>query len=307
MKFLKNLALSLLGFLLFLCLSLFGAIYALDRTFLNPDFVTSELNRLDVPSLVEEFIPIEAPPEVPYLNEVIDETIAELEPWIKEEMNTAIYSGYDYLMSRTSSLSISISTEPVRDSLSKNLREAILASPPPELQGLPPTMQEQYINEAIQQFTNDIPSTIEFNESSLPPDVLNTLGQIKQVLSYYRLAYNALIGFMVLLVIGIILISRQVKDITRRLGTPSLTYGVIGYASIFATKYFIEKGVMLPDMPPSLQAWMSQFIIDSLAPMEKFSLGLLFAGLILVIVSFVYKPRQPSPPELTTQPSPNHE
>ncbi|MFC1932023.1 hypothetical protein ACFLXU_00090 [Chloroflexota bacterium] len=295
MKILKSLALSLLGFFLFLCLYLFGTLYALDKTFLNPDFITSELDRLDVSSLAGELFSIEAPPEAPYLDEAIEKTIVDLEPWLKEEINTAIYSSYDYLMGKTQRLMVTIPTQLFRDSLRDNLWEAFSESPPPELEGLPPAIKERYFNEAYDQLVGDaIPPTIEFTESSLPPEVLTTLEQVRQAMSYYQLAYNALIGFMALMVIGIILISRQVIDITRRLGTPCLTYGAIGYASIFATKYFIGKGVTLPDLPPSLQTWMSQFIINSLVPMEIFSLALLITGIVLVVVSFVYKPRQSS-------------
>jgi len=294
MTFLKNLALSLFSFLLFLSLSIFASAFMLNNTLLDPDFVTSEINRLDISSLAGELFSIEAPPEAPYLAEVIDETIADLEPWMKEEISTAIYSGYDYLMGRTESLNLVIPTEPVKDSLRENLREAFLASPPPELQGLPSHLKEQYFNELYQQLTENIPPSLEFTESSLPPDVLTMLEQVRQALSYSQLVYKALIGFMLLLVLGIIFISRQVRDITRRLGIPCLTYGAFGYAGIFIARYFTETGLPLPELPAALQTWLPQFLDNLMAPLETFSLGLLIGGVVLVIVSFVYKPRQPS-------------
>jgi len=99
---------------------------------------------------------------------------------------------------------------------------------------------------------------------------------------------------MVLLVLGIILISRQVRDITRRLGVPLLTYGAIEYAAIFAAKYFTRRWPPWPDIPAPLQTWTSRLLDNFLAPLEMFSLGLLIGGIVLIIVSFVYKPRQPS-------------
>jgi len=295
MNFLKSLGLSLLEFLLFLSLSIFGSIFMLNNTLLNPDFVTAELNRLDISSLAGELFSIEVPPEAPYLAEVIDETIAENEPWIKQEMSTTVYSGYDYLMGRSQSLSLSISTEPVRDSLRENLREAFLASPPPELATIPRAMWEPYFDQYYQEFSREIPSTLEFTESSLPPDTLAILEQARQAMRYYQLLYQGLIGFMLLLVLGIILISRQVRDVTRRLGIPCLTYGVLGYAGIFAAKHFAGTRIPLLDMPPALQVWLPQFLDNLLAPLEMFNLGLLIVGVALIIASFVYKPRQPSP------------
>ncbi len=294
MTFLKGLALSLLGFLLFLSLSMFSTVFMLNNTLLNPDFVTAEINRLDMSSLAGELFSIEASPEAPYLAEVINETIADLEPWMKEEISTAIYSGYDYLMGRTESLNLVIPTDPVKDSLRENLREAFLASPPPELQGVPSHLKEQYFNELYQQLTENIPPTLEFTESSLPPDMLSMLEQVRQALSYSQLVYKVLIGFMLLLVLGIIFISRQVRDITRRLGIPCLTYGAFGYAGIFITRYFTKTELPLPELPAALQTWLPQFLDNLMAPLEMFSLGLLIGGVVLVIVSFVYKPRQPS-------------
>lgn len=297
MQFLKGLALSLLSFLLFLSLSIFSMVFMLNNTLLNPDFLASEVNRLDISSLATELLTEQMPPDQPYVAEVLNETITDLEPWIKEQASVTIYSSHDYLMGKTESLSLVISMEPVRNTLKENLREALLASPPPELTGLPPAMVEQYFDDFYQQFAELIPTTFEFSEDSLPPEVLALLEQVRYYASYSQLGYWALIGFMVLLILGIFLIDRQIRGTTRRLGIPFLTYGAIGYGSIFATKYFSEtwmSQLLPPDIPPSLQTWVTEFLNDLTAPMGTFSLGLLIAGVVLLVVSFVYKPREPS-------------
>lgn len=92
MKFLKGLALSLLGLLLFLSLSAFGLVFMVDRTILNPKFVTAELDKLDVSSLVQEMA-IGIPPEFQSL-------INDAEPLLKEQLDTAIFSTYDYLLGK---------------------------------------------------------------------------------------------------------------------------------------------------------------------------------------------------------------
>ena len=48
------------------------------------------------------------------------------------------------------------------------------------------------------------------------------------------------------------------------------------------------------EIPTQLQATILQLMNDFLAPLWMLSLGLLIAGVALLIVSFVYKPRQPS-------------
>ena len=293
MKFLKGLALVVLSLLLFLSLSIFGLALTLNYTILNPDFVVSALNRLDISSLAGELLSQQIPQEGDFMAEAMDNTIADLEPWVKEQVNANIYPSYDYLMGKSQSLNVVISLEPVKDTLKQNLREAILNSPPPELKGLPPAKVERYFNEFYQGLTEEIPSTFEFNESSLSPEVLAGLEQVKQGISYFQLGYKALIGFILLLILGIILINREVKGATRGLGITFLTYGVLEYAGIFAAKHL--AGTQLPQLgiPASLQAQLPQLLGDFLAPLAMFSIGIGIAGVVLLIVSFVYKPREP--------------
>jgi len=294
MKFLKGLALTLLGFLLFLSLSVFGLVLTLNYTILNPDFVVSELNKLDISSLAGELLSQQVPKQGEFMAGAIDSAIADLEPWIKEQASTLIHSGYDYLMGRSPNLSLVISLEPAKENLKESLRKAILQSPPPELQGLPPAEQERYFNEFYQNFAGEIPSKFEFNESSLSPEVKAGLEQAKQYIGYFQLGYKALIGFILLLILCIILIHRQVRSATRGLGTTFLTYGVLEYAGIFAAKYFAGTQLGQLQIPASLQTWLPQFLSDFIAPLQMFSLGLLIAGVVLLIVSFVYKPHEPS-------------
>ncbi len=295
MNFLKGLAISLLSFLLFLSLALFGVIFMVDNTLLDAEFVTAEINRLDMSSLAGELFGIEASTGTSQLNKAIDKTIADLEPWVKEEASILIHSSYDYFLGRTEEFSLTISTEPVKNTLKDNITEAILASPPAELKGMPPAVIRQYADQAYQQFANFIPQTIEFTESSIPPDVMATLEQVRSYLSYYQTAYYGLIGLMVLCALGIFLISRDLKHTTRSIGTTIVAYGVIGYAITFALDYFnVEEQMMAmtDGIPPSLQTWMAQFMDNLMAPLETFDLALVIIGVILITVSFVYRRRQ---------------
>ena len=393
MTFLKNLALSLLSFILFLSLSIFGLAYMLNQTILNPDFVTSELNRLEVSQLTEELISLrtpegepaedletalfntiaeleplikeqvgvaihsvydyllggsqpldlaltlkntilnpdfavslvdkidvsllagdwlseqlieEIPEDMEYLVEYVDDAIAEVEPQLKEQLNAAADPIVDYLLGESQSLNVVISLEPVKENLRDTLKENFLESPPPDLANLPLAELERYFDEHFEEFYEAVPLTFELDESVLGTEISTdiaealteaekVLAEVRQGIGYFQLGYKALIGFMVLLVLGIILISRQVRDITRRLGIPCLTYGAIEYAGIFAARYFSEKQLLPTEIPASLQTWMVQLFDNLLAPLEIFSLGLLITGVVLTVVSFAYRPRQPSP------------
>ena len=293
MKFLKGFGLAILSLLLFLSLSVFGLVLTLNQTFLNPDFVVSQVDRLDIPSLARDMLSEQIPPEAEeFMVEVVNDTIADLEPWMKEQARDGIYSFYDYLEGRSQSLSLVISLEPVKESLRDNLREALLQSPPPELAGLPPAEIERYLDEYYQQISQGIPSTFEFTEASLDPWVMAQLEQGRQVIGYLHLGYNALIGLILVLILGIVLINREVKGSTRGLGSTFLSCGVLSYAGVLIAKNVAGTQLTQLDMPVYLQTWIPQFLADTLAPLEMYGIGLMVAGVALLVVSFVYKRRQ---------------
>lgn len=290
MKFLKGLVLSLLGLLLFICLSVFGFMFTLNNTILNPDFVVSELDKLDIYPLVENQLKQQVSAQIPkgveflkgFLAKVLDDTFTDLRPWVKEQVRGGVYSFYDYLMGRSQSLSLQVPTKPVIDSLKENLKKT------PELKGIPPAL----VDEIFGQLTKQIPPTIEVSKHLLSTQVLGQLEQARRIISYFQPAYKALIGFILLLILGIILINHQVRGATRGLGIPFLIYGATNYAGIFAVKHFVPAQLSLlkiPQIPLLLQNLLPRLLGDLLAPLETLSLGLLAAGVILIIVSFVYK------------------
>jgi hypothetical protein len=276
MKFLKGLGLAILGFLLFWSLSVFGLVLTLNQTILNPDFVVSQVNKLDIASIAGDMLGEQMPPEAEeFMVGVVNDTIADLEPWIKEQERDSIYSFYDYLEGKSQSLSLVVSLEPVKESLRENLRE-------------PPAEIESYFNEFYQQ----IPSTFDLTEALVTPEVTAQLEQVKQIIGYFHLAYNALIGLILLLILLIIVIHRQVRGSTRGLGTTFLTCGALSYAGVLVAKNIAGTQLTQLDIPVYLQGWIPQFLADTLAPLEMYSIGLLAVGVVLLVVSFVYKPRQ---------------
>ncbi|MBL7209982.1 MAG: hypothetical protein ISS52_07780, partial [Dehalococcoidia bacterium] len=288
MDFLKGLVLSLLSFLLFMSLSLFGDMLMLKYTLLNPDFVASQVDRFDISSLAEELLseqilqqampdipslPVELPgDQIPELDElateVLSNTVAELEPWMKEQANLLIYSGYDYLWGRTENLSVMISLQPVRDSLKENLEQVVWDALPPEVAGLPPETVDPFLDEIGQQIAEGIPETFEFNQSLWGPDVQAVLEQARRALGYFELVYMLLIGFMPLLILGIFLISRQIRGSIRRLGIIFLSYGVLQYVGIFIITRLADTQSGRIESPAALQAWLPQFLNDLFAPLE---------------------------------------
>ncbi len=293
MNVLKGLALGLLIFLLVLSLSIFGVAFLLNQTILNPSFVSSEINKLDVPLLAEELLSEQISEHIPieeeFVAEVLDGTITDLEPWMQEQVTDIADSAYDYLTGSSQSLSVVISLDPVKESLRDNLWQAFLESLPPELAGLPQAEIEQYFDDFYQVFSEQIPSTYEFTESSLPPDVLAIVEQARQVISYFQLGYKILIGVIVLLIVGIILIDHQIRGTSRKLGAIFLPEGILMLVGFFVTKYIVGTQIAQFDIPSYLEEWIPQLVSDFAAPLLTLGIGLSVVGVVLLTVSFVYK------------------
>ena len=234
-----------------------------------------------------------------FLLEHVDDIIAELEPTIKEELITAADPILDYLVGESQSVSIEISLGPIVEELEDTLKETLLESPPAELAGLPPSELEQYFDMYFGEMAEMIPSTIELDETlfgtETPAQIADALAEAeeglelaKQYVGYFQLGYKILIGLIVLLIAGIVLINRQVRGATRKLGTIFLTCGVPWFAGILVGKYFAGKQLAQLDIPPYFQELLPRLVNDFSAPLQWFSLGLLIGGVALIVVSFVY-------------------
>lgn len=107
MKFLKGLALGLLGLLLTVSLAIFGLAFALNSTVLNPKFIRTEIEELDLSELVREFVNQTTngaqgdggiPPQE--LAAAVTDTVTQLEPLLKERVTAATDSVYAYLLGK---------------------------------------------------------------------------------------------------------------------------------------------------------------------------------------------------------------
>ena len=298
MGFLKGLAISLSSLLLFLSLSIFGLVFMLNQTILSPDFATSQMEKLDLASMTKELITPALPAEFleqEFVTQGLDKTIADLEPWVKEEASNVIHRGYDYLLGKSQSLSFTISLEQFKTTLNVNVWQAVLEDPPPELQGIPPALAEQYFNQYYSQFAGEIPSSFEFDISSLGPEVTSQLEQTRQVIGYVKLGFWILIGLMVVLILAIFLINRNMRATSRSLGITFLIYGIFEFVFVLLMKSALIPEIPLPELPsPTLEAWVLGFTTDLMGPLQIFSIGVAVFGVVLIIASFFFEPSEES-------------
>jgi hypothetical protein len=355
MKVLKVFLVAILGFLLFLSLSIFSTVFLINSTLLNPDFIADEVEKTNVSQMfidiTEEQIGEEPPEELLFLKDVIYDIISEHEPWLKEQLNNAIYSGYDYLLDKSDRLEINIPLDELKESLRDSLWRAFsehlpawlpelveydLGSyldehikgfaevipdeylPPeivgqteerlqsyldqylhdvagqvdkniiPEVSGLLEVLIKPYFDQYYDEFVEEIPSVLSYDETTIPSEVMDLLSLARDAVGYFHIGYYALIGFMVLLVLGIILIYRNVKKSTRSLGIVFLIYGFLQFVGVYIVRHYVPEMLPLEELPSSLENWMVGLYSDFLSPLQWFGLGIFIGGVVLIVISIVY-------------------
>jgi hypothetical protein len=361
MTVIKGLGTAILSFLLFISLTVFGISFTLQSTLLNPDFVAEQVDKLEITDLVREFADEEIvenlPEEIDFLADIVYDVLEEYEPWLKEQINNAVYAAYDFMQGETDTLYISIPLDEIREDLRESLWTAFterlpewlpdlvameldtylgkyidqLAESipdeylPPELVGVPENLlgdylsdylhdvSEQVIQDYIPQvsglleytikpyfdeyyddFVSEIPEEFAVDEDSVDADTWDILLQVRNYIDIFNKVYYGLIAFMVLLVAGIVLIHRNVRDSTRSLGIGLLTYGVLEFAGVYLARHFLPTDLSCIstdsfNLPDSFQTWLTGFYSDLLGPLQMFSIIILVIGAVLLTVSFVYR------------------
>ena len=278
----------------------------LKDTVLSSNFVNSVISKTEVKKLIREQIRDElvdlVPPGNQELIRYLDEALPVIDPWLEEQISVVSSPITDFLLGKSTNINITLSLEPVKNTLKDNIRKAFLRSPPPELADVSQAELNIIFDEYYQQYSTQVPKTITINQTSIGINsnellvdtiagVEDFLTHAKTVTGYFRTYYVVLIIFIIILVLGIILLHREVKGVTRTLGIILLTYGGLEYISIFAGKYIIRNALPLVELPSTLQSWIPVLLTDALRPLEVLSLVLGVVGIALIIVSIVYRRR----------------
>ncbi len=294
MKVFRIVLLVILGICLSLSLLVFGLALMLNQSVLNPDFIAEHVERLDIAALAEETVIDQIPTEAAEfmgesLDEVLADTIIDIEPWMEEQAQEGIYVFYNYIEGRSETLSLIISLETAKESFRANLLAAVLASPPPELVGFPPEEIELQFNEHYSQIDEEIPSTLELDETTLDAEVMEQIENAKQYVGYFNTAFIVLIAFSLMMILLIILTHFSVRGSTRHIGITFLAVGAVSLAGAFIARSVANSQLANGDIPTTLQTWAPEVITDVLMPLGIYAIGLIVVGIALTVISFVYK------------------
>jgi len=275
------------SFLLFIALLLLVLAFTLNLTVLNPQFMGTAIGKLDVPSLAKGIAAERLPPEDSAYLPAINDTIEEVKPWINQQTAYLVSGTYDYLLGKTNTFNLAISTDPLRSSLVNNMIQAFMKSPPPEYLQLSAADQKRYAAQLQQEYADSIPATVVVDQYFIGRDAMQALQQVKAIFGYIHTAYFGLIGLCVVLILLTILILRQAKGVTRSLGIVLLISGAISLLASFLLNKALLSAIPLQELPGSVRSWLPVFISDLMNPYKILSLATLIIGIILLVLSLV--------------------
>jgi hypothetical protein len=279
---------GIFSFILTVTLFGLGIVITVNLTVLNPNFIISELDKLDIYSIIADQVKNQIPAEEPYIAQVVDETITDLEPWLREQTATVIYGGCAYLKG-DQELNIVIPLEQVRTCIKNNLGQAILESLPPELEGFSESQIQVFLSQIYAEIDNQIPQQIEINETALGPEITTQLQKARQIVGYIELGYKALIGLAALLILLIALLQWwHVKPIARYVGIPFTTAGALSLISTIVARSLIPN-IIPSEVPPEIVSTLSPLITDFTSPLQTYGIVLLIAGIGLIVLSIKLK------------------
>jgi len=280
----KRFALIVLGVVLFLSLVAFGPILALHQTALNPDYVAARVvDEIDISGAAHDWLTKNVAPGKPYVAKAIELGVINLEPQIKQMMRPAVSSIYAFMLDRLEKgrlVEMVAAQRPLVNDVVKNINSVL------ELPVLAPVISSLGIDAA------SIQKYVDVNQINAYFDALDKVAEARAAFIAAKNSFIPLIVFMVLLIIGIVLIARQVKFTTLELGIIFTAYGAIEFIGSLIGKGYITSALSKYDMPQFLQNALQRINDDFTTVLVAFSLSMLFCGVVLLVVSFLYKPRQ---------------
>ncbi len=158
----------------------------------------------------------------------------------------------------------------------------------PQVTGLLEAIIRPYYDQYYDEFVAEIPSEIIYNESNISPDIMDQLITAREYISYFQTGYYWFIVFMVLLAAGIFLINWNISKAAIALSIDLLVFGILETAGIIFAMNLSLSGLM-QDIPEFIRPTLTSAYNDVLGVMLTYSLVVLGAGIVLLVLGIVFK------------------
>jgi hypothetical protein len=317
----KNKILGVLNSMLVTSLSLSSLALGLGSTILNPDFVAGEVSKLDITALARELVseqtidqlldtanqilPVQLvarldgiKPELAsgkvsdltleqqYGAESIQATLAEYGPVLRENVQAAVYSFYDFVFGKESDIEVVISLGTLQEGLKRNLDAAVMKSPPPELTQASTEQLQSYADSVYQRQFESVPAELALSLKTSNERAVATFNSLRQIAANIPLFRNLLLSLNLLLIAGIILVYRDFKSALWTLGIAFFITGAMNIFYVFIGQAVSSQTQALMGLP-SINVWLIQLIADVFASIKQPGLVLFRVGAGMFAVAFL--------------------
>jgi hypothetical protein len=288
----RRIGLAILNSVLVICLGILPFTSDINNTILNQNFAISELDKLSLRSAAAELFPADLTSTQAYKTATLETTFREMGPWMKIQATQIVTTAYPYFLGQQDSLMISISLVPLETSLRTNLEKVIRNSPPDHFTFLSENAKQGYLDLAYNQFFGGLKTSLDLSSNDTPSTILS-MADFRNVIVFFKTFSRLLIPLILLLTLGIILLSRQIKPIMWKLGSSFVIGGILGltYGLILKIVGFLASGISL--LSP-LQSWMVQVATDAFTLVKLPSVIVIIIGVIMLIIFFILEKRHPS-------------
>jgi hypothetical protein len=299
----------------------------LRDTLLSTEFTTSLIDNLDISPIAYEFIEDNIsdiiPLELSFITDELDDTIATIEPTLKEALSDNTDEILDYLLGETTTLSVTVPLEPLRDDLEDALEQTVIDNLPSVWEGLSQEEIEQRVDDFLSDAMDAIPDTIDVGEDLLGPefpeevadtltdaeqtltdvrgeiqehisDIEDTLEEIRGYIGWFIMGYWILIAVVVVLILAVIAIYHQVRGASLHLGIMFLVLGIIECVTVFVGRGIASRIISEQDIPAAVQHLPDELITAVTSPIAAFSIGLIVLGVILIATAIIYPRLRPA-------------
>ena len=299
----------------------------LRQTVLSDNFVREVLSYYDYTAvtkdIVANYMQGKLPEGIELTSPQLDRVAATLQPSVKLAFSSESDNFADYLVGSRADFSVKVDITPAFPTIKIVVKEAILTLLPGYLQGVTQEEIDNAYETYYPIFSQTLPITYEVTSNDLGTGAVNeitktitdaqdgltearnnidttsqnfenALKEAKPYVGYFRLGYVCLIALIIALIVGIILIYRNVKGSCRNLGIVFFIYGALAFAAVLIIKYFALRQFATLDIPQALNNVPGILLNDALSPLRIVSLVCLVGGILLTATSLIYPRLKPT-------------
>lgn len=288
MGFLRITVCVLCALVLFVTLVALGIAITVSQTVLNPSFVTSELEEIDVHLLAAEQLKQELPQEASFLAPIIDDAAGDLETWARQQVSAVVYAANAYLKGRQP-FRVVISFEEPKSYLKMRLAEVLGDSPPQGFPNIPASEAEAFVEAVETEIDARIPDEMEVDEAYLGAETMSELRTARRYTGYVTTSLRVLPVVAAVMVLIIVLVQKgRGRPISRFTGTAFALGGAASLVTAFVVRSTLP-GMVRPEIPTEIGVALPDIVNRCCQPLFIYGGIVLLVGLGLVALSFRLK------------------